>query len=295
MTQTGFNYLPLYTLAFVLVFLTTATAGTPEVSSVYVNAPITVDGNIDDWMELPGVMLDDQNASLGVSNDGECLYILFKTRDPRWMRTIRMTGLTLYLNNEGKKKKDYFIKFHDGPTRAQMRAMGDNRESDMPTRGMGPRSNRDSESEPRLTCYIKDRIIEKAIPLDGSEGPRAAFDTSHGFCAYEFSIPLAEDSVRFYGIGADPGRQIVVGLEWGDMEDAMKERMGGKDRGGMGGPGGGMGGPGVGMGGPGGGMGGPGGGMGGGRGGERPEMPEKQEVWIKAELGTPPATSTGEK
>ena len=250
---------------------------TLEVTTKWADTPIKVDGRTGDWKDAPGILLAEQNASLTISNDEDFLYILFKTRDSRWVRTIKTSGLTLYLNSENKKKKDFFIRLKGGVPHDLIVAMDDRRKSFLPGGVNTPASDFRTPPEPSLTCYIKDRIIEKVIPLDGSEGPGAAFDTSQSFFTYEFSIPLTEGKVRYYGIDAAPGQQITIGAEWGGMEKGMRPSMRG-----MGMPGGsrpeppGTGYPG-GMGGRG--MGGPPGNA-----RPRPEMPEKQEVWIKKAL-----------
>jgi len=286
MTRIRSNHVPWPTLLVVVVFLATAACKTQDITSAWADTPIDVDGKIDDWIDVPGIFFADQNAAVVVCNDEKSLYVLFKTTDYRWVRTIKMTGLTLYLNSENKKKKDFFIRLKGGPTQDQLNAMGDNRTSSSPSRRSYPTRDFEAHAEPSLTCYIKDRIVEKPIPLDGSEGPSAAFDTSQGFFAYEFSIPLTEGSVRYYGIGAAPDRQIAIGAEWGAMAKGMRPSKGGMGRRGGGGkqPGG-AGRPG-GMGGRGG-MNSPS--------GARPEMPQKQEVWLETGLAIPPTTGLEQK
>ena len=42
-------------------------------------------------------------------------------------------------------------------------------------------------AENLFTCFVEGRIIEMGIPVDGSMGPSAAYDTSMGFYTYEFA------------------------------------------------------------------------------------------------------------
>jgi hypothetical protein len=185
-----------------------------------------------------------------------------------------MSGLTLYVDIDGGKRKDFYLKFVGGPSREQLHSLmkkefggrvpeGRDMPEGMPPMDMddGPR-----DSVPTLFCFVKDRISEKVIPLDGVEGPAAAFDTAHGFFVYEFAVPLKESEIRYYGLGAGSDKPISVGLIWGEVEQMHSERPnGGMDLGGMPGGGGGMGRP----------MGGPQGGV---------ERPSKQEVWLKTTL-----------
>lgn len=271
------------TTFFATLIASSLAAKNAEVTAAWDSIPINIDGNAVDWRGLPAMYLEDQNASVAMSNDDRFVYLLFRTNDIKWARAIKATGFTVYLDPKGGKKKDIYVKFKGGPSREELMkgiSSGKHRmpmemETDVPALG--------ENDESSLYCFIKDRITEKMIPLNGDEGPAAAFDTSKGFYLYELRVPLTGDSLRYYGINAAPGAIIGVSLEWGDMSQMMRKRpegMGGSL--GMG-PGGG--GP------PGGGM---GGGMSGRRGGDqmdgpgdhRPEMPKKQEVYLKTTLAS---------
>ncbi|MCP4686082.1 MAG: hypothetical protein GY867_11655 [bacterium] len=265
--------------AFGLLFLSLLPAygckGDQEVVCTRVESTVTLDGQMADWEELPSAYFEDQGVVLGLANDNDNLYVMFRFRDQKWARTIRMSGLTLWLDGQGKKSKDFVLKYRGGPSMADLVPQDGNVNDKMRERMM----KTDSALSDELTCAVKDRIVEMPISLDGSNGPEVAFGSDHSFFVYEFKIPLKKSEVRYYGIGAEEGAQITIGANWGKVD---KSQMGGMKQGG-GPPGGGMGG------GRGGGMGGGrGGGKGGGRGGDmggqRPEMPEEQEVWIKTTL-----------
>ena len=128
----------------------------------------------------------------------------------------------------------------------------------------------------QITIIDKKSSQEKTVRADGSGGPAVCFASPQGTYTYEFSIPLKKGDAFEYGIGAEPGQVICLGLEWGGMgkenRQRMMDRMGGGPPGGMGG-------------GPPGGM---GGGRGGGpRGGGRTQPPEEQELWVKTQLASP--------
>jgi hypothetical protein len=270
----------LYTIVAIILSLM-ACKSTEQIRTTWAHSDIKVDGNISDWQDMPGVLFFDQNASVAIGNDNDNLHILFKTTDVRWARAIKKTGITLYFDPKGGTSKDFFIHFKHGPSLQTLREMSgapDGYAHDESSQSRDRFGAMAADQPPSLTCYIKDRIVEKPIPPDGGEGPAAAFDSSHGFYAYEFSVPLSEGRVRYYGLGIEPGDKLSIGAEWGDVGDMMR-KMGG-DSGGMVGRGGGM--PGGGKGGRGG-M--PGGGKGG-RGGGQREQPEKQEIWLQTSLAT---------
>jgi hypothetical protein len=245
---------------------------------------IKTDGENTDWEGISGLVLEDGSAALKVANDDANLYLLMQLRDPQMARLIRMSGITVWLNDKGNKDKYFKLCYKGGPTPEELAAAG---MADTLRSGSGDRIQMIpgpmmSVGED-FSCMIKDRLAEKSIPQDGSQGPAVASGISAGTIIYEFSIPLSDTEVKHYGLGIPPGADIGLGVIWGEFDrEAMREQMG--DRGGMGG--GGRGGSKG---------GGRGGGMGGGRGGDpaggtRPQMPEKQEIWIRSSLATGPET-----
>lgn len=260
-------------LSFVAVY---GCKGDQELTCSRADGLIKIDGQMADWEGLPTAYFEDQGVVLGMANDDDNLYFIFRCRDEKWARTIRTSGLTLWLDGRGKKGKDFQLKYRGGPKMSELMPKGESAPEGMRDRMM----QRDTARTDELTCAVKDRIVEMPIPLDGSNGPSVAFGIDHGFYVYEFKIPLKESIVRYYGLGAEAGAKITIGANWGKMDMGQRGEM--RPGGGMGGgpPGGGMPG-GMGGGPPGGGM---GGGPPGGMGGERPEMPQEQEIWLKTRL-----------
>jgi hypothetical protein len=256
---------------------------TQEVQTDWVAGPVKVDGEISEWNDMPMNYFEDSGIQLGLCNDQENLYILFRFNNTQWARAIRMSGLTLWLDNSGKKKKDFGIRYTGGPSLPDLQKLGGP--------GGGFREGLTPEQQKRLAEIEKEMVdqitvIDKkgnreiTLRPDGSGGPAVCFDSLRGIYAYEFSIPLQKGDAFDCAIGAKPGQTICLGLEWGGMGDRQRMRQG--MGGGMGPPPGGGGGmPPV-----GGGMG--GGPPGGGKGGPRMQQPEKQEVWVKTKLASLP-------
>lgn len=239
--------------------------------------PIVADGKLQDWEGKPTRYFEDRGAVIGLSNDNDFLYVHFRTKDAKWAGLIKRTGLTLYIDTGGGKDKNFYIRFFDGPDVPAMKRhfRGDSASvsDDMPAPPGFPASDFAGKKDGRrLLCFVKDRIVEMPIAIDGSQGPGAAYDTCWGFYCYEFAIPLRESAVRYYGLNSEAGKTISIGAVWGDMGD-MRPRaqadMGDRPPGGGMPPGGGRGGkfPG-----------GPSGGM---------RMAQKQEVWFKTTLAMP--------
>ena len=267
-------------IPLLVALLTAGCKSAKDTVSHWTPTPIVVDGQGGDWENLPVTFFEEPQVSLGLANDSSRLYILMRFRDQKWARLIRMTGLNLYFDRTGGSEKTFVLRYRGGPDQMPMPG-GDSlafRMPDFPAERAQSPDDRPAE----FTCFIDGRIYEKAIPTDGAEGPAAAAGIERGSFTYEFAVPLPEGAVRHYGINAQPGQVIGLGASWSDMselgermrEDAPPEMDMCPPDDGMFPPAGGMG-PGA-----------PPGGMGG-RSGKWPEMPEKQEVWLKVTLATP--------
>jgi hypothetical protein len=249
-----------------------------QVQSHWSAEPVKVDGEMTEWPSGSTVYFEDSGVQLGLRNDSQNLYILFRFGNQAWARAIRMGGLTLWLDDSGKKNKDFGIRYAGGPSPSEMQKM------EMPNRG-GFLDSLTPEQQQRLidmqTAAAHQIIVinkksdqEITISADGSSGPSVSFGSPQGTYTYEFSIPLQKSDVSHYGIGAQSGQAICLGLEWGGISDGDRQRMMHKGSGGM--------------------EGGPPGGMRGGRegrhrGGPGMQPTEKQEIWVKTQLASPPA------
>jgi hypothetical protein len=263
------------TSAFILILLL-FTGGQSKDSSVrWADNKIASDGQIDDWGEIPLNYFEDEQVTLGLSNDSTNLYILFRFNKIEWTHVIRMSGLTLWVDPKGKKKKEFGIRYRGGPTMEELRELqnsdGEGSESEMPSEMRKRMKSRMNENA--STFAIIDNKAEQIVPIseDGSAGPSVGYASPDGFFCYEFKVPLEIISADFYGITMTPGQKVAIGVQWGGMGDKKRPE-------GMSMRGGGMGG-------------GRGGGKGGGRGGGMSErrlsdMPKEQKIWIKTKLAT---------
>jgi hypothetical protein len=277
-----------FLLILLLSFFLLTGCKTQEVQTSWSSAPVKVDGKMDDWANVPMLYFEERGVQLGLRNDSENLYILFRFNNEAWTRAIRMGGLTLWINNAGCKKKDLGIRYTGGPSFFDFQRM---RSSDQGgfQEAMTPEQrqrfqNREEKATDQLTIIDKISNQEKSFPANGSSGPAASYDSSQGGYTYEFGLPLLKSDSTEFGIGAQPGQPVCLGIEWGGvkMGDGQHKRPE------WGGPGGGGG---VGMGG-----GPPSEGGRGGRGSGRGDRPggdsnskstEKQELWIKTKLALP--------
>ncbi len=255
----GFALLIVTTLAGVSLFIS---CKPPEIPCSWCPDPILIDGQRDEWRNIPFSYFEKENIVLAMCNDSNNLYIMYSFNDPRWARIITISGLTLWLDAGGKKNKDFGIRFYGGPIPDSLVLSGDRFFEMMPSEQMDKRRNRGSE----LTIIDKKQNQEYTVPINGSSGPSVGFGTFNDIFTYEFAIPLENKDSAQTGIKAGPRDKIALGAEWGgfDRKD-MRNKMGRPPGDGImiGGRGGGMGGGGA-------------GGMGHGP----MRALEKQEVWV---------------
>lgn len=267
---------------------------TPEVQTKWSSTPVKVDGKMDDWANVPMLYFEDPGVQLGLRNDSVNFYILFRFNNEAWAQAIRMGGLTIWFDVSGKKKKDTGIRYTGGPSFLDFQKMKTSNEGGFEESMTEEQKQKLAEREKNMV--MADQIVAigkkgvqvRKLAIDGSDGPAVSFDSSQGkgACTYEISLPLQTSDISHYGIGAQLGQTVGLGLEWGGVTMPDRKSDKGGRPGGMGGgpPGGGPGGA------PPGGMGGgPPGGMGGGPpgGSSNNKSSEKQELWITTKLALP--------
>ncbi len=85
-----------------------------EAFSHWVPQPMTVDGQVDEWTELAMNNFDVGNLSWGILNDADNIYLLLATWDQFLIRTIQMTGVTLWFEDVKEKRKECGVRFSGG-------------------------------------------------------------------------------------------------------------------------------------------------------------------------------------
>lgn len=255
-------------LLFLLLYLLVipAAAGTPDAICNWAGSPVNIDGNLDEWKGMPTTFFEEERLVLGISSDSNFLFLFFRTDNIDLIRTIRMTGLKLWLDPRGKKSKDLEFHFRGGPSMEELAKAGlidTSRFAGQTGDRMPPMFQRKDMTD-KMTLTDKKLDLELDIPTDGSQGPTVQYALEHGFCIFEFAVPLQDHLVDYYGFNAGPGQKIRIGVQWGDRPERGAR--------GDGRPGDML-----------------SGGRGGGRGGMdgRMQMPKEKEVWVRMVLALP--------
>ncbi len=216
--------------AFILIVTTAGFAGEDLVQSEWASQPLTIDGQGDDWSGVEFTTEKKVKVDYAVRNDAENMYVLFVFKDPEYLSTINYTGITMYFNTEGKKKKDegfHFIQKQVGPD--ELIAYLEKRGQDLTEQQI-----QSIKSKPGYVVFMAERLKEDGEEGGGVQGPEAlqpGFKLSRKdkTFTFEFRVPLVQSASSPEGIGAQPGQSLKLGFEWGGMtkELAKKIRAGG--------------------------------------------------------------------
>lgn len=204
------------------------------VQSKWTAAPVQVDGNSSDWAPEDMIANKDFNLSYAFKNDANFLYVLVvfdlkevgKGRfENKYMSTIGLTGLTLWLNAEDKEKKTGGLRFY------RKQASSDRLILEMEKQGqmLTDQQKKDIKSKPSHTLFVCDVINNKgqAVPHPGTSGTFRTAKAEKSM-VFEYIVPLALLQDAAIQQKWDPTLPLKVGFEWGGMTDEMKRNYAGR-------------------------------------------------------------------
>jgi hypothetical protein len=263
------------TVLLIVVALGTIACGsfrTFQVESALPARQIIVDGKADDWAGQLFVV-GGQKVSLGILNDRDYLYVCVRTDDGAMRRQILRSGLVVWFDPQGGKRKALGIKYPVGmrPEESRMWKGDEGEENEFPAEFEGNLTD--------LEIYRQGKSTGERLDIDNAEGIEIKAASAGKHFVYELKIPLALSGRDSLGLGAQSGGTIGIGFETAKFDlNSLPRRPGGAIGGTGGLP-------------PTGAYGGFGGraGMGGRPGRMRPyepELPENLKIWATVKLGS---------
>lgn len=195
------------------------------VNSTWCAVPLKLDGAGTEWQDVELMLEEKVQVDYAFMNDGDYLYVLFVFKDPEFLSSISQTGMTIYYNIEGKKKKDYGINFIQRQLTAQQYLAILEEQ-----RGPLPESDRRHILANPYYAHFDTKVINTRAKAETLEVPAEAKPALYrmqkeqeGSIGFEFAIPLTKEADLAPGIGTEPGKQIKVGFEWGGLTESMKQ------------------------------------------------------------------------
>lgn len=198
-----------------------------EFKSHWVSSPVRIDGSTNDWTENDIAGEKKVKVDYAFKNNAENLYVLFMFRDPKYLSSISATGLTIWFNSEGKKKKYYGIKFMQKSISADALISRLEKEK-------GPLPEEEKKEMRNNPSYLINdtEIINKkrksrSPSSESSEIKPAVFRVmkQQKSLVFEFAINMKKMMEQAPGSGIEPGKKVKVGFEWGGMTKEMKAEV----------------------------------------------------------------------
>ena len=192
--------------------------------SRWIKEKIMMDGSDEDW--APEMLRTYKKFSVDCAfkNDGNYMLALFVFKDPAYLTSVKESGIIIWLNTDGKKKKRYGIRFWNMKMTAEQYIK-------LLEAQQGPLSEQQkNDILVKQTYDIADiKVTNKDAKSELKEKVEirpAAFETQtfEDRIVYEFAIPLERLYDKAPGVGTVPGETVKVGFEWGGITDEMKEQ-----------------------------------------------------------------------
>ncbi|MCF7920178.1 MAG: hypothetical protein K9N06_09740 [Candidatus Cloacimonetes bacterium] len=176
---------------------------------------IVMDGLDKEW-DTSKVYDDTEKILAGFQHTGETLYFLMISRDPALERQMLMNGFTIWLDDNGKKKKKLGLRF-PGMQQSMIEPSGfqENNDERMPrNRNTFAEDMQNRISVPPVFVYFKENKKQE-IPYSLNELQNFQFARKYSEegIIYEFAIPLTRTDEMFFAYALTAQEYISLGLQ----------------------------------------------------------------------------------
>jgi len=223
------KYYPYISLVvFMLVIATAGFSDEKVLQSKWPSQPLMIDGLADDWTEVVLTTEKSVEVDYAFRNDAQNMYVIFVFKNPKYLSTINATGITMYFNMEGKKKKDHGIHFIKGQVTPEELIAYMEKQGEVVTE----EQRQSIKSKPGYIAYMvekvgkKDKDTSESTKIPVTSRPNFRINQKGKELVFEFQIPLAMSETSPEGIGIEPGQSVKIGFEWGGMTEEFLKRMG---------------------------------------------------------------------
>jgi hypothetical protein len=224
------------TILMVLIVMGTLIFGLTSLSAIskeetamsgWAAAAPAIDGQADDWAGVPRGLDKSTRVEYAFRNDAENLYGLCVFKDPKFLSTIKATGLIVYFDTSGKREKERGIRF------IQKTVGADELLATLEKQGQVLTEERKQESRAQSSYFLFDcsvvdgqgNILGPAVGTGASLPPVFRLGRSGQEMVYEFRVPLGKRQDHPAGIGTAPGQSLQVEFEWGGLTKEMRQAM----------------------------------------------------------------------
>jgi hypothetical protein len=173
--------------------------------------PVLIDGQAGDWAGRLFV-IEGQNVAIGFMNDRECLYICLRIDDPGMKRQLLRSGMTVWFDPAGGKKKVLGIKYPVGLRSGEEGMWRVENPEDVEAPGEVGGNLTDVE------IYRQGISEPEVMDVAEAEGFELKTSASGRNFVYELKVPLTKSGDCPARLGAEPGGTVGVGFETGKFD-----------------------------------------------------------------------------
>jgi len=210
-------------LALAVLIAPSFAKDTKVIESKWTATPVQVDGNNQDWAQDAIEQNKDFNLSYSFKNDANFLYLLFTFNTNRYMSSIDFSGLTIWVNAEGKEKKNYGLHFW------RKAVTGDYLIQELEKQGQVLPDEKKAElkSRPQYIIFACDPLDKKGKVVSLPGTGQATFRTSKigNSIVFEYQIPIALLQDPAAPTKWDSAQPLKVGFEWGGSTEEMRKNQ----------------------------------------------------------------------
>lgn len=218
-----------FLIFLILIFTFVAFPKDEAVQSVWAASPVNVDGLNADWPAETMNSMKRYGIDYAFKNDGNYLYVLFNFKDRKFMSTVQLTGLTLWLNTESSDKKTYGVNFKERRVNAdELIAILERQQGPIPDA-----QKAQFKSKPFYFLYQGEVIDKKGNNLTPTalagdlDVPMFRLAQGRGTALYELRLRLNLLEKLAAELKLEPGKIVKIGFEWGGMtKELLKAKAG---------------------------------------------------------------------
>ena len=212
---------------FLAVAVLAAPSGAADkkiIESRWAATPVQVDAKTADWAPETLELQKDYDLKYSFQNDADFLFLLFEFNSNKFMSSIDFSGLTLWVNPEGKEKKTYGLHFYRKSVNADQLIQVLERQGQT----VPEEQKAEFKKRPQYMLFVCDPVDKRGKPLPVPGAPQATFRTTKvdKSIIFEYQVPLALLDDPTAAAKRDPAQPLKIGFEWGGMTDEMKANQG---------------------------------------------------------------------
>jgi hypothetical protein len=196
-----------------LTFLLAGCGTSLQLASAWTSSEIKIDGVNSEWRDAM-TYARTSDASVGIKNDGNLLYVCFTTSNRQTQLQMLAFGLTTWFSPEGKKERTFGIHFPVGGQLQALRLVSRDRASEELQQLV--RVSQGDLEVVGSTDASRHRITDQE-----AAGIRARLGYSEESIVYELEVPLRKTAEHPFAIGATESQMISVGFETGEISSTL--------------------------------------------------------------------------